>query len=304
MTAPTYQDILREGSRFLEKAGVDNPQHHARILLQHCSGLDSLRFQLSRNASMPEKAYNAYLDCIKRCADHEPVAYITGKKEFFSLDFWVTPAVLIPRPETELLVEHAFHFISGICKKPYDKPICCVDACTGSGNIVISLLKELEKKGMDKLIKAYAFDISADALKVAERNKAFHQVTNLTLFRQNLFDGLALKTAGIDLLTANPPYVPYADKTHLPETVLRYEPPHALFAEDEGTGAILALVRESARVLRPGGMAIIEISSTKQAELLEKRICEKPYCEQKVFRSAVFTEDYAGIKRFLHLIRS
>ena len=294
----SYNQLYSLGCEKLKQQKLEHYPLDARILLQWCSSLNDSRFQLARDETVPTLVQGKYLNAIKRRGNHEPIAYIVGKKEFYSLDFFVTPSVLIPRPETELLVEHALTFIQEKQKEKPGETMHFLDACTGSGNISIALMHEADKLNIP--LRGAAFDISESALNIAKKNRAHHRIEPLLLYRQDLFNKLAIQENSLDLFCANPPYVPYEDKPALTPDILNYEPHDALFAEDDGMKAILLLVEEACRVLRSGGRALIEISSTEQAARLLHRL-QNSYFMRKNSCTVQFLDDYAGIKRFLQL---
>ena len=208
-------DLLRESIALLEEKGIENPVLDAEVLMAH--GCDTERFQIilkgERELSAEEE--KTIRNAVERRGNFEPVAYIVGFKEFYSLDFLVNPAVLIPRPETELLVDMAIYHI------PQSGTF--LDIGTGSGNIAASV------KYSRRDAKVYASDISPDALGVARKNiEALLPDEEIVLCEGSLFEPWEDMT--FDVIASNPPYID-PDTADLPPD-LKYEPEGALFAPD------------------------------------------------------------------------
>lgn len=214
----------------------------ARLLLEYASGLSR-----TRQAAWPETELDAavaetFRELVRRRLAGEPVAYLIGLREFFSLEFEVSPAVLIPRPETELLVELALE------RLPLDEPSSALDLGTGSGIIPVSLRKHRPQLAM------YALDISETALAVAQRNAERHQ-TPIRFARSNWY--AALGEERFDLIVSNPPYIAAGDP-HLVEGDLRFEPAGALSDGADGLLHIRQIIAGAARHLLPGGWLLFE----------------------------------------------
>jgi len=232
-----------EFKTFSETAMLD-----ARVLLCHC-----LQKPLSHILAWPENIICAeslqQLGILKqRRLAGEPVAYITGEREFWSLNFKVTPDVLIPRPETELLVEWALSCMTKLQEgEPAEYKI--LELGTGSGAIAIALAKE------DPSLQIHATDISDKALQLATKNAALNECKNISFSMGNWFD--AIIENGFHLILSNPPYVALGDP-HLEEGDLPYEPITALVAEDKGFSDIQCLVANAKNYLHTGGWLGIE----------------------------------------------
>lgn len=181
---------------------------------------------------------------VERRLRHEPVAFITGHREFWGLDFLVTPATLVPRPETELIVEEALRTV------PAGRPATILDVGTGSGCLAVSLARE--RPGA----RVVATDLSLEALLVARQNAVVHGVSDRVRFvRTDLMNGLSLTA---DLIVSNPPYVPEQGADALPPDVIRFEPPAALFGGPDGLAVIRRLLADAPLHLAPGGRFIVE----------------------------------------------
>lgn len=214
----------------------------ARLLLEHASGLSRTRQAAWPEAELPAEQAGQYRALVSRRLAGEPVAYLVGSREFFSLELLVSPAVLIPRPETELLVELALE------RLPLDSPSSALDLGTGSGAIPVSLRKHRP------LLDMRAVDISTAALAVAASNAERH-ATPLRLMQSDWYT--ALSDERFDLIVSNPPYIARGDH-HLDEGDLRFEPRGALTDEGDGLIHIRRIVDGAAAHLLPGGWLLFE----------------------------------------------
>jgi release factor glutamine methyltransferase len=214
---------------------------------------------------------------VARRAAREPLAYITGRREFWSLDFEVSPAVLIPRPETELLVEAACDQLRGRAQA------VVADVCTGSGCVAVAVARECPDA------RVLAMDVSPAALEVAKKNAVRHSVADRVLILEaDLLEGVA---GHFDVIVANPPYVPDVDRSSLQPEVRNYEPALALFGGSDGLDIIRRLVQQSAARLKGSGMLIFEFG-IGQAQAVSDLICNTPGLTLRELRS-----DLQGIPR-------
>jgi len=226
----------------------------ARLLAQHVLGWDAATLLTSAGDVAPDTFPAAYDALVARRAAREPLAYITGHREFFGLEFEVTPAVLIPRPETELIVEAA------LASVPESQLFTMIDACTGCGNVAVAVAKER------KNARIVATDISEAALEVARRNAARHGVeSRVTFVQADLFGDLS---GPVDIITANPPYVAERNGPGLQPEVGEHEPHVALFGGGhDGLRMVERVVREAPPLLRPGGHLIFEFGFGQEVEV-------------------------------------
>jgi len=239
----TLQTALRQGSEILEKSGIPAPRLTAEVLLSHALRCDRAYLYAHGSDELTRLAwihYGRYLDERLR---GKPAQYITKKQEFYGREFHVTADVLIPRPETEHLVEAAIDVI----RTRKDSRI--LDIGTGSGAIAISLALET---GAHVL----ASDISAKALAIAKENRGRHKA-RVSFFVGDLASAVA--ACSIDLLVSNPPYVPGADAANMQREVRDWEPHIALFAGDSGLEIYERLIAEAAVIVRPGGRLMMEL---------------------------------------------
>lgn len=271
----TLRAALEAGVATLIAAGFPaaDARVDARVLARHVFGLDEAGLILREPEAPDPAGLPAFRAATARRARFEPVAYILGHREFYGREFAVSPAVLVPRPETEMIVEMALARFGGrlarrsvpreggraaertgnaaetaACAKA-DEHIEIVDVGTGSGCIAVSLACELP------CARIVATDVSATAIEIARANARRHGVGDRVAFQ---VVSLVPQVAQVDLVVSNPPYVPVPLRDCLPRDVRDHEPPLALFAGDEGLDLIRGLVGEAASVLRPGGWLIFE----------------------------------------------
>lgn len=273
---PTHAELLRIGEGRLRDAGVDSARLDAEVLLALALGIDRAGLYARLRASVPAATERHFAALLDRRAGREPVAYITGTQEFWSLPFAVTPAVLIPRPETERLVE----LVSRLSAAAGDALTVC-DVGTGSGCVAVAILRELPAA------RVVAVDISAAAVALAARNAAAHGVADrISVVASDLFDALD-PLARFDLIVSNPPYLSPDDPV-LPE--LAFEPSVALVAGADGLAVIRRLIAAAAPRLRAGGWLVMELGCGQEAA-----VCE--LAEAAGFEQIDVEPDLAGIPR-------
>ncbi|HUT61122.1 MAG TPA: peptide chain release factor N(5)-glutamine methyltransferase [Phycisphaerae bacterium] len=269
----TVLRLLDWTKEHLARAGVEAPRLAAEVLLAHALGCRRIDVY-TRFEYEPSQAERArFRELIVRAARHEPIAYLVGEKEFYSLRFKITPDVLVPRPETELLVAEAVAYLGGL-----SRPARMWDACTGSGCVAIAVAAQVPD------VHVLATDISEPAVAVAAENAAAHSVTDRVLCRvANL---LALPEdlndwTNLDTITANPPYV--ADGAEVAVEVL-HEPALALRAGPDGLDCIRAIVRDAPSHLRPGGALIMEFGYDQADAVRQLIIDTGAFDEPKIVR--------------------
>jgi release factor glutamine methyltransferase len=220
-----------------------SPRLDAELLLEHVTGLSRASFRASPERSLPVQAAWSFQQLVKRRLQGEPVAYIRGQQEFWSLLFEVTPAVLIPRPETELLVERALAHIDPNASSHV------ADLGTGSGAIALSIAHERPQA------QIVATDASKQALEIATRNAARLQIANVTLLLGSWFAPIAQRR--FDVIVSNPPYVADNDPD-LAADVRRFEPALALFSGSNGFDAIEQIIAGARERLNANGWLLLE----------------------------------------------
>jgi release factor glutamine methyltransferase len=239
----------------LRTAGISPAESDlgARLLAQHLLGWDTARLLSSGHDAEPDGFGTAYEALIERRASREPLPYITGEREFWNLSFEVSPAVLIPRPETELIVEEALAL-----HPQAQESFTVADACTGCGCVAIALARERPAA------RIVATDISAVAIDVARRNGLRHGVGHVQFVVGDLLDPIK---SPVDLILCNPPYVAQANRRGLQPEVGDHEPAVAIFGGDDGLHLITRLVHEAPPRLRAGGYLVFEFGFGQDVEI-------------------------------------
>ncbi len=279
----TIKRLLDWTTEFFQSKQLDSPRLCAEILL--AEALDCQRIELyTRFDQVPEEpALGTYRDWVKRHAKGEPVAYLVGHKEFYSLKFAVNSHVLIPRPETEHLVLAAIESAHSLNKDN----VTIVDIGTGSGCVAITLAKHITNATL------LATDISNDALSIAQQNAAAHQLDHRIQFVvSDLFDDIS-RDIQPDIVVSNPPYIGTSESGTVDRSVRDFEPAIALFAGEDGTSVIEPLVRQAAEHLLPGGFLIFETSPIIMDRCLEF-VASHPK-----FEGSKVSKDLAGHQRIV-----
>ena len=243
---PAHQAVAQAAER-LAARGIADARLEAEVLARHALGYDRATYFASLREP-PDAARQARIErLVGRRAQGEPLAYITGHREFYGLDFIVNPAVLIPRQETELLVDKALEWAAG---QGHDAPLIA-DVGTGSGAIAVALACRLPRA------RVCAIDASAAALAVADRNRRRHGVAERVALLQG--DLLTAVKPGVDAIVSNPPYIASALLSGLPREVRR-EPALALDGGQDGLRLTRRLIAQAARRLNRGGLLLVEIA--------------------------------------------
>lgn len=253
----TLLKLLDWTTEFFTGKEIDNPRLDAQLLLAHLLRLDRVGLYLNYDRPLTAEELDIIRPLVKRRGQREPLQYLIGSTEFWSLEFEVSPAVLIPRDDTEILVEEA---LSRAGERG-----CLLDVGTGSGAIVVSLATELPNWQMTGL------DISTEALSVATRNAAKHGVSDRVQMLQG--DLAKLPEARYDLIVSNPPYIATDEWEALMPEVRCFEPQSALLAEDGGLDCYQKLAAQATNCLNPGGWLLVEIGY-KQSEAVQRLFCD------------------------------
>jgi len=270
-------DALEEGTALLERA-TDAPRLEAEVLLAHVTGLPRTALLAHPERSLPAARQIAYRGLLRRRAASHPLPYLTGRVEFYGLELAVTPDVLIPRPETETLVEMALE----------RRPATVVDVGTGSGCIAVALAVHLPGA------RVYATDISAPALRVAAANARRHGVQDrVRLIRCDLVGPLR---GPFDLIVSNPPYVAEEEWGHLPRSVRQHEPALALHGGPDGLAVARRLLESAPPLLGPSGALLVEIGAAQgeRAAALARSLLPKGH--------VAIHPDLAGRDRVLEVV--
>jgi release factor glutamine methyltransferase len=318
----TVREAIRTGAKYLHKAGIDNARLDAEVLLRHVLGVNKAEFYLGLNLALDAAAEREFQKLLSRRAGREPVAYITGHKEFWSLDFVVTPAVLIPRPETELLVELALAratqvvlprsfvpphpslspVVGGEGKRegardsrrdvltyPDSKPtLRILDLGTGSGAIAVSLAKELPQAWV------CAIDISTEAIEVARLNARRHGVEErMEFFCGDFFGPVGDEPERFNLIVANPPYIRSGDLADLTPEIRKWEPVAALDGGADGLLYYRRIISAAGNYLKSGGSILLELGDG-----MGKPVA-RLFADAGNFEPAQVYRDYAGKERVI-----
>lgn len=253
------KNLLLHWEGLFQRAGVDSPRLSAQVLLAHVLNMPRLDMLLDA-ATLVSDADGSEMEQLgSRRLDGEPVAYLVGKKEFYGYEFEVSRAVLIPRPETELIIDCLLETLSRSARGTV------LDLGTGSGALAVTCAK------LFNAFEVMACDISIEALRVAKRNAVRHSVSDrIVFFQGDLLDGVDI--GAIDIILANLPYVPTSTKSTISREVLGYEPESALFAGVDGLDCYRRLSRMLAGKMCPGTQVICEIDQT-QGQSMKDMFC-------------------------------
>jgi len=282
------KDLLQSGRTELRRSAVVEYSTDARLLLESCLGLSRTEIFLLHESEVETDRQKQFYEFIERRKKKEPIAYILGQCEFWSLPFSVTPDVLIPRPETEFLLDR----VLSLSQKSNFSSGRILDLCTGSGVIAVVLARETGKK-------VVAIDISTGALRVARFNGCCHTVSGAIDFVQgDLFSALSEKRS-FSLIVSNPPYVSRFDvENSLEPEVTLFEPHIALDGGVKGLEIICRIRQTVPRILQPGGEVFIEIGADQGDDV--RRIFEMSLGDFPDFKLVEILADYSGRDRVVH----
>jgi release factor glutamine methyltransferase len=261
----TIQKLLNWVTEYLTSKGIESPRLSAELLLSHVLALKRIDLYTQFDKQVPQQQLNNLHDLVKRAGLHEPVAYLTGKTEFYSLELDITADCMIPRPETELLVQRAIELLRTRCGTQF---VC--DLCTGSGCIAVAIAKNFPDA------RITATDISDAALKIAARNVEKHQLKErVRLLCGDLFEPIIqqLDVSQFDLIVCNPPYVSTSEYENLNTNVKDYEPASALLAGEDGMDVYRRIIKKVDDFLKPDAALMLEIGYAQGPavrELLEQ----------------------------------
>ncbi|MBN1805567.1 MAG: peptide chain release factor N(5)-glutamine methyltransferase [Sedimentisphaerales bacterium] len=262
----TIKKLLSWITEYLTEKGIESPRLSAELLLSHVVGLKRIELYTQFDEPVPSEQLEHLRNLVKRAGQNEPVAYLVGRTEFYSMEINVTPDCMIPRPETELLVERAIEFLRA--HNIGTRFVC--DLCTGSGCIAVAVAKNFPD------VRIIATDICDAALAVAAENVKKHQLDEkITLLCGDLFDPIisGLDVNEFDLIVCNPPYVSTTEYETLDKNVKDYEPKKALFAGVDGLDVYYHVIKDSGKFLKNDGALMLEIGYAQGRavkELLEQ----------------------------------
>jgi release factor glutamine methyltransferase len=284
----TILKILHWTTDYFKKNKVVEPRTSAEVLLAHLLSEDRLFLYLNYDRPMEAEELATFRTFVKRRLEGEPNQYITGMQEFWSLPFRVNPDVLIPRPETEVLLETVLEFLGSP-----ETEVRVLDLGTGSGAIAVALAREFD------LIKIVATDSSMAAVKLAQENASLNQVESKIHFVcADMFSAFSSVSRKFAVVATNPPYVSHTEFSELPREIRDYEPRHALNGGPDGLAAIKHIIKEAPAVLSQGGALIMEMGA-EQAESVSALVRDSQRYEKYQI-----IEDYSGLDRVLLAVKA
>jgi release factor glutamine methyltransferase len=282
----TVGEVLRWGTRTLQHCGIESARLDAEVLLAHCLNRERSALYREPGSVLTEEERTCFEALVARRQADEPVAYLTGEREFWSLPLSVRPGVLIPRPETEWVVELALRYVPSILRQHS----CCriLDVGTGSGNLAVAVAASIEA------VEVTALDISPIALMVAQQNARTCGVSDRVRYvRGDLLAPLHPRGARFHLLLSNPPYIAAPELPSLPATVRCYEPREALDGGPDGLTFYRYLFAEGPQYLSDDGIAIVEVGHGQAGEVTG--IVARTHR----WRVLEVVKDYSGIERVI-----
>lgn len=284
----TVGRLLQWTADYLKQKGSPSPRLDAEVLLAEARGCQRIELYTAFHETPADEVRNAFKALVKRRAEGMPVAYLVGRREFFSMDFRITPDVLIPRPETELVVLTVLDLIKELT--PSQETVSVADVGTGSGIIAISIARHAPTA------RVTAIDISPAALQVAAENIERHSVgAQVTLVEGDLFG--SLPEATFDIIASNPPYVSAPEMATVAAEAARHEPQLALLGGPSGTEVIQRLRDQAGERLRPGGWLVLEISP-----MIADAVCADLATDNR-FGPCDIRKDLAGLARVIRAPR-
>lgn len=247
----TIKELLRWTTDHFHKKGIESPRLDAQILLAHVMSCQKIELIARSDDEPTDDERTRFKELIRQRIEGWPVAYLVGHRDFYLLSFEVSPAVLVPRPDTETLVELALRMVKG------NPTPTILDVGTGSGCIAVSLAHQCKGAAVT------AIDVSPDAIDIANRNAANHGVANrVTFLTGDLFAPLPGST--FDLIVSNPPYISHAELAELPVDVREHEPRVALDGGPDGLAFYRRIAADANAFLKPGGSVMVEIGWTQE----------------------------------------
>lgn len=278
--------LLTTATCTLSEAGLEDSALEAELLLRHCLGdVSRSKLFLLHDQPVEQETGRYFQELLQRRCQREPLQYIIGSCEFWSLEFHVSPAVLIPRPETEFLLEHS---LTTLRKNSIRESQLILDLCTGSGVIAIALAKELLSG------QIIASDFSQEALVIAKKNISSHNLTaRIQLIRSDLLTAFSQQAPLFDVIVTNPPYVKEDDIAELEPEVRDWEPHLALSGGNTGLDIIVRISQDALPLLQPGGWLFMEIGSDIEQEV------EQVFLEAGGYDQVRVVDDWAGRPRVL-----
>ena len=283
----TISKLIQITADFFSQKNIENPKLDAELLLAHVLGLRRIDLYMKYDLPLSQGEISNYRKLVKRRSLREPLQYIVGLQEFYSVPFFVNPDVLIPRPETEVLVERVIMRAKEILLSPN-----ILDLCTGSGIIAVVLERELPKS------KISASDISSKAIDIAIKNAStISGGTKISFFEGDVFKALPDNSPSFNIIVSNPPYVSAEEYKHLQPEISQYEPKIALYGGESGMDIIMNIIMNAHNYIVSGGLLMLEMAPGQidpAVGLLKNSGFWKDVCCFK---------DYSGKIRFLEAFR-
>ena len=285
----TVQEALKDAADRLENSGASTPLLDAEVLLCEVLQIDRLYLYIQRGRSLTQEENDAFEAFLEKRIQGVPLQYIIHRQEFMGLDFYVEEGVLIPRPDTEILVETVLQWVNAEqAFKGHQDILKIVDLGTGSGAITVSLAKYIEK------VQVYSVDLSEKALAIGQKNAEKHGVLEkITFLKGDLLHPLDEEDlfGKIDILVSNPPYIPEKDIEGLQIEVAKYEPRMALDGGPDGLDFYRRIVGRGDWFLRPGGLMALEVGHDQADAVKNMMVAKNKYANIKKHK------DLAGIER-------
>ena len=279
----TIIKLIRWATSYLKTHDIDSPRATGEILLAHALKFKRIDLYLNYDQPLVAEELNTFKMLIKRRIRREPVAYILGAKEFWSMDLKITPDVLIPRPETECLVEVALNFLSNI---PSSQSQRILDLGTGSGAIVLALVSQQPRHVY------FTSDYSKKAAELASRNAARHDFSGrIHFFVGDWFTPLSQKKSGFDMIVSNPPYIPSQMIGKLQPEIHQFEPRAALDGDEDGLACFKKIIGSAHCYLKPHGMLLLEIGHDQKDDV------HRIVSDCNFYDDFNHTRDYSGCDR-------
>ncbi|MGR3303386.1 MAG: peptide chain release factor N(5)-glutamine methyltransferase [Candidatus Scalindua sp.] len=288
----TIRNILQWAIATLKEAEIDSPGINADTLLSFVLSCDRTKLYTNPDEIVNETDISRYKELVNERIRHVPLQYITHRVEFMSLDFFVDEHVLIPRPETEILVETVLNKAHD--KQYSNRKITILDIGTGSGNIAVSLAKNLSN------VEIYASDISQEALEIAKENVQRHKVVDKVHLLHGDLSGAFIghiDQGSIDFIVSNPPYVSESEWKNLEPELRDHEPREALVAGKDGLCFYIQIIRDAPDWLKPEGYLVVEIGETQAKTIIKLMESEGHYEDIEI------SNDLQGKERIISTMR-
>ncbi|QDU74394.1 Release factor glutamine methyltransferase [Bremerella volcania] len=280
----TIGRLLNWTTEYLESKGSEEARLEAQLMLGHALACPRIQLYTRFEEVVDDEKRAKFRELVKQRAAGKPVAYVLGTSEFYSMEFVVTPDVLIPRPETEHLVIETLDLLKGRSK---DESVRILDMGTGSGIIAVTIAKQAPQANV------LATDVSEKAIVVAKQNAEKHGVSERVEFAAgDLFQAVP-SGSSFDVIVSNPPYIAQSERPLMDAHVIEHEPHGALFADEEGTSVLRRILEEAASFLKPGGWLLLEFSP-----MVAKRVAK--IAEETGFYERIsIGKDLAKLDRYL-----